>query len=106
MASISVVFKVIFPVFAPEVVDLSISISRTSPSIISASSRIQTPIDFQNAWQRASVLDISRENISEPESIVNGTSSPRVFAMPIAIAVLPVPGYPPIKTALPAIVPS
>lgn len=38
--------------------------------------------------------------------MVNGTSSPRVLAIPIAIAVLPVPGYPPIRTALPAIVPS
>jgi len=38
--------------------------------------------------------------------MVKGTSSPKVFAIPIAIAVFPVPGYPPIKTALPAIVPS
>lgn len=38
--------------------------------------------------------------------MVNGTSSPRVFAIPIAIAVLPVPGYPPMRTAQPAIVPS
>jgi hypothetical protein len=51
-------------------------------------------------------LDISREKISEPASMVKGTSSPRVFAIPMAMAVLPVPGYPPIKTALPAIVPS
>ena len=29
-----------------------------------------------------------------------------VFAIPIAIAVLPVPGYPPMRTAQPAIVPS
>lgn len=38
--------------------------------------------------------------------MVKGTSSPRLFAMAIAIAVLPVPGCPPIKTALPAIFPS
>jgi len=36
---------------------------------------------------------------------VNGTSSPRLFAIAIAIAVLPVPGCPPIKMALPAIFP-
>jgi len=41
---------------------------------------------------RASVLDISREKISEPANIVNGVSSPRLLAIPIAIAVLPVPG--------------
>ena len=38
--------------------------------------------------------------------MVKGTSSPRLFAMAIAIAVFPVPGCPPISTALPAIFPS
>ena len=55
---------------------------------------------------RASVFDISREKISEPASIVKGVSSPRDLAIPIAMAVLPVPGVPPIKIARPAILPS
>lgn len=96
----------ILPDLEPLDTDLSISISTTSPSIISASSLILTPIDFLKAYVRASVFDISRENISEPASIVNGVSSPSAFAMPIAIAVLPVPGCPPISIALPAILPS
>lgn len=37
--------------------------------------------------------------------MVNGTSSPKLFAMAIAMAVLPVPGWPPINMALPAILP-
>lgn len=49
IASISVVLSVIFP----DLVELwSISISRTSPSMISASSLILTPMDFLNAWVR------------------------------------------------------
>ena len=60
-------------------------------------------MDFLKAWVSASVLDISREKISEPASMVNGVSSPRDLAIPIAIAVLPVPGYPPIRMARPAI---
>jgi hypothetical protein len=83
---------VIFPVFDPLYTDLSISISTTSPSIISASSLILTPILFLNAYVSDSVLLISRENISLPASIVKGVSSPRDLAIPIAIAVLPVPG--------------
>jgi len=71
---------------------LSISISTTSPSIISASSLILIPIDFLNAYVSASVFDISSEKISEPASIVKGVSSPKLLAIPIAIAVLPVPG--------------
>jgi hypothetical protein len=43
MVSISVVLRVIFPDLAPLETDLSISISTTSPSIISASSLILTP---------------------------------------------------------------
>jgi Ni,Fe-hydrogenase I small subunit len=58
------------------------------------------------AWVRASVLLISREKIYEPASIVNGTSSPKLFAIAIAMAVLPVPGCPPSRIALPAILPS
>ena len=38
------------------------------------------------------MIEISREKISEPASIVNGVSSPKLLAIPIAIAVLPVPG--------------
>lgn len=61
------------------------------------------PIDFLNACVSASVFDISREKISEPASMVNGVSSPRLLAIPMAMAVLPVPGWPPIRMALPAI---
>jgi len=74
------------------VVDFSISISTTSPSIISASSLILTPIERRKAYVKASVFDISKEKISDPASIVNGVLSPRLLAIPIAIAVLPVPG--------------
>ena len=84
----------------------SIWISTTSPSIISLSSFIRIPIDFRNAWVRASVFDISSENISDEAIIVKGTSGPRDCAIPIAIAVLPVLGGPAIKTARPAILPS
>jgi Ni,Fe-hydrogenase I small subunit len=37
--------------------------------------------------------------------MVNGTSYPKLLAIAMAIAVLPVPGCPPIKIALPAIFP-
>ena len=84
----------------------SICISTTSPSIISLSSFIRTPIDLLNAWVRASVLDISNEKISDDASEVNGTSDPKDCAIPIAIAVFPVLGGPAIRTALPAILPS
>ena len=50
------------------------------------------PIDFLKACVSASVLDISSEKISEPASIVNGVSSPKLLAIPMAMAVLPVPG--------------
>ena len=40
-------------------------------------------MDFLKAWVRASVLDISREKISEPAIIVKGVSSPRALAMPM-----------------------
>ena len=61
------------------------------------------PIDFLKDCVSASVFDISREKISEPASIVNGVSSPRDLAIPMAMAVLPVPGCPPMRIALPAI---
>lgn len=54
----------------------------------------------------ASVFDISKENISDPAIIAKGVSSPKAFAIPIAIAVFPVPGWPASRTALPAIFPS
>lgn len=54
----------------------------------------------------ASVLLISKEKISLPAIIVNGVSSPNALAIAIAIAVLPVPGYPANRMALPAIFPS
>ncbi len=38
--------------------------------------------------------------------MLKGTSSPKDLAIPIAMAVFPVPGYPPIKIPLPAIFPS
>lgn len=57
--------------------DRSIWISTTSPSMISDSSLIRTPIDRRNAWVNASVFDISSEKISDAASIVNGTSEPR-----------------------------
>ena len=93
--SISLVFMVNFPVFAALANDptgLSISISTTSPSIISVSSLIRTPIALRNACVNASVLLISMEKISLAAMDANGVSSPRDLAMPMAIAVLPVPG--------------
>jgi len=53
----------------------------------------------------ASVLLIYNEKIYDPANIVKGTSSPSVFAIAIAIAVFPVPGWPPIRIARPAILP-
>lgn len=43
-------------------------------------------------WVKASVFDISSEKISEEAIMAKGVSSPRAFAIPIAMAVLPVPG--------------
>ncbi|KAJ0488006.1 hypothetical protein HanRHA438_Chr12g0533921 [Helianthus annuus] len=54
----------------------------------------------------ASVLDISSEKSSLPASMANGVSSPIDLAMPMAMAVLPVPGCPARRTARPAILPS
>ena len=54
----------------------------------------------------ASVLDISSEKISEAAIIANGVASPSAFAIPIAIAVLPVPGCPARSTPRPAMRPS
>ena len=85
--------------------DFYIYISTTSPSTISLSYLILTPIDFRKACVSASVLLISSENIYEPANIVKGTSSPKLFEIAIAIAVLPVPGCPPKSIALPAILP-
>ena len=48
-----------------------------------------TPMDFLSACVSASVLLISRLNISDPPKAVNGVPSPNVCAIPIAIAVLP-----------------
>lgn len=84
----------------------SIWISTTSPSMTSLSSVIRTPMDLRKACVSASVLDISREKISDEASMVNGTSGPRDCAIPIAMAVFPVLGGPAIKTARPAILPS
>mmetsp|Transcript_11286 Transcript_11286/g.16685 ORF Transcript_11286/g.16685 Transcript_11286/m.16685 type:complete len:200 (+) Transcript_11286:6933-7532(+) len=104
--SISVVFMVIFPDFPSDPsIALSICISTTSPSIISVSSFIFTPIDLLNACVNASVFDISSENISDAANMVNGVSFPNSCAIAIAIAVFPVPGSPAIKIALPAICP-
>lgn len=101
----------------------------TSPSMISVSSLMRTPMAFRKACRRplhdlgnlewihkivtqqadcvkslvlefnilftcvnASVFDISNEKISDAAIIANGVASPKAFAMPIAMAVLPVPG--------------
>lgn len=51
-------------------------ISTTSPSMISVSSMILTPMLRRKACVSASVLDISSEKISEPAIVVNGVSAP------------------------------
>eukprot|EP00959_Pyramimonas_sp_CCMP1952_P113038 2362874-Pyramimonas_sp.AAC.1 len=61
---------------------------------------------LRKACVSASVLFISREKISEPAIMAKGVSSPSAFAMPMAIAVFPVPGWPARSTARPAILPS
>ena len=43
---------------------------------------ILTPMDFLKACVSASVLPISRENISLPAILVNGVSVPRAWAIP------------------------
>lgn len=98
----SVVLRVIFPNFFC-CWFVSISIDMTSPSIISDSSLIHIPIDLLKAWVKDSVFDISSEKISEAEIDVNGVFSPNDLHILIAIAVFPVPGYPPSKIAHPAI---
>lgn len=67
---------------------------------------MRTPIDRLNACVNASVLLISSEKISEPAMVVNGVSSPRAWAKPMAMAVLPVPGLPARRIARPAICPA
>ena len=79
---------------------------RTSPSMISVSSRMRTPMLRRNICVSASVLLISNENTSDAASDVNGVSAPSSCAMAMASAVLPVPGAPAIKIARPAIRPS
>lgn len=81
-------------------------ISTTSPSMISVSSMMRTPMERRNACVSASVLLISREKISDPAIMVKGVSSPSACAMPMAMAVLPVPGCPASSTARPASLPS
>lgn len=54
----------------------------------------------------ASVLFISSEKISDAAIVVKGVSEPSACDMPIAIAVLPVPGCPAMRMALPAMSPS
>ena len=49
-------------------------------------------MDLLKDYVRLSVLLISSENISEPDNIVNGVSSPKAQDKPKAKAVLPVPG--------------
>jgi hypothetical protein len=60
----------------------------------------------RTACVSASVLFISSEKISDAAMDAKGVSSPNAFAMPMAIAVLPVPGCPASNTARPAIFPS
>jgi len=45
------------------------------------------PIDLRKAWVSDSVLDISRDKISEPANMVKGVSSPKLLAIPILITV-------------------
>lgn len=108
--SISVVLSVSLPVLpavaAAPAAGRSISISTTSPSMISVSSLMRTPMERRKACVSASVLFISSEKISEAAIVVKGVSGPSACDMPIAIAVLPVPGCPAISTARPAILPS
>lgn len=102
MVSMSVVLMVSFPVLVAYHADnvyekwenqrkqvrptpvrlLSIWISTTSPSMISVSSFMRTPILRRKAWVKASVFDIEREKTSLPAIIVNGTSSPSCLAIP------------------------
>ena len=72
----------------------SISTSTTSPSMISVSSLMRTPIERRNACVSASVLLISSEKISEPAIDVKGVSSPRACARPIANQASPTGGMP------------
>jgi hypothetical protein len=125
--SISVVFSVSLPTFSPPAgaaaaagrppppppppppapgATVSTWISTTSPSMISVSSMMRTPMERRKNCVSASVRDISIEKISDAASAVKGVSSPSACAMPIAIAVLPVPGWPASSTARPAILPS
>lgn len=55
---------------------------------------------------RTSVLLISTENTSEAVILTNGVAELIALEIPIAKAVLPVPGGPVIKIARPAIFPS
>lgn len=48
---------------------------------------MRTPMDRRKACVSASVLLISRENISLPAMAVNGVSGPRACAMPVEEAV-------------------
>ena len=74
--------------------------------MISVSSLMRTPMALRNACVSASVLLISMEKISLAAMVANGVSSPNALAMPIAIAVLPVPGWPASSTARPAMWPA
>ena len=56
---------------------------------------------LKRCWVKASVLLISNEKISDPAIVVNGVSSPRAWARPIAMAVLPLPGFPASRIARP-----
>lgn len=103
--SMSVVLRVSLPVFSL-LAPFSNSIWTTSPSMTSDSSLIHTAMDLLKAYVRLSVLLISKEKISEPEIMLKGVSCPKDLARPKARAVFPVPGWPPIRTAQPAIFPS
>ena len=100
------VTRPVFSLPASPAAGWSVWISTTSPSMMSVSSMIRTPIDRRNACVSASVFDISSEKISLPAMLVKGVSSPRAWARPIAIAVFPVPGRPARRIARPAIFPS
>lgn len=79
--------------------------SRQKKGSTSVSSFMRTPIALRNACVSASLLFMSTEKISVADMDTNGVSFPRALAIPIAMAVLPVPRWPCMSTPLPAILP-
>jgi hypothetical protein len=80
--------------------------ARAHTSPYSRNRALTLPTHTPHTWVSASVLDISSENTSDAASWVNGAASPSARARPIAIAVLPVPGWPASRTPRPAMRPA